>query len=168
MKTLESVYPKFGRWLGVRMKAKRDYAESRNTKYAGTYHSEWDGVTLYPGNAQMSGKKNENDYESVIRTVWERARYLAEREAEFEREENAKEAARNKAADLRSERADLIKVFRQAKRALRKARAIVENDGEALPLLTIARDRVGDVLRERRHINGKIAELIRDNPAAFE
>lgn len=265
MKTPERVYPKVSRYLGGRMKAKRDYAESRNTKYTGTgrdltwrdvtwcgknpyivgpksadrltygyddqlrvktiyldrfeslgvvvrdsadgytdrestvgyytddyqdttvrfvvvrirtkrgplymagmYHTGCDGVTLFPGNAQMPDlNADADDIDDVIRTVWEWARRLAERSAEFEREENAKEEARDKVVDLRAERADLIKNFRQAKRALRKARAIVETDSDALPLLTIARDRVGEVLRERRHINDKISKLIRDNPAAF-
>lgn len=119
-----------------------------------TYCSEWDGVTLYIGDAETVEKGgDETAHENAQRDAARSADHYAEREAETARDDDAKYQAEQQAETLR----DDIKAARAHVRELCAAIKAQRKSGEIMPAICAAlvadiRRAAGDIRRDIRRI----------------
>ena len=117
-----------------------------------TYHSDWDGASLYYRDAERVPRKaTESDHETAAHEAARMAYQWAEREADVAREDDAKQRA---ADDIEQERAEIHEINKAARALLAEIRGqeFTENVCAAL------RHRLHEYLADRRKCFRTIAE----------
>ena len=125
-----------------------------------TVHSEWDGVTLYIGDAILvdKGVQDEDAHEEAAREAARDADHYAEREAEECREDWTKQEAEHEVETKRQENTELAKAIREIKRRMEDE----ENCFDPY-LRGVLQDKIDEHFAE---INGNVRRMskLRDEP----
>lgn len=117
-----------------------------------TYHSDWDGASLYYRDAERVERgATEDDHDTAKHEAARMAYQWAEREAEAAREDNAKQRAEDDIHDTRAEIHDINKNVRALLAEIR-GREFTDNVCAAL------RHRLNEYLSDRRKCFEKIKE----------